>query len=90
VYRLNAHIKAAHLAGKPDRLVTEAPLASMAGDWRAYLSMGLEESMPPTFRRHKRTGRPLGSPAFLDRLEILLQRPLRPRRPGHKRKDAEE
>jgi len=62
----------------------------MAGDWRAYLSMGLEESMPGTFRRHERTGRPLGSPAFLDRLEILLQRPLRPRRSGRKRKDAEK
>ena len=46
--------------------------------------------MLATFRRHERTGRPLGSPAFLDGLEILLQRPLRPRRPGRKRKDAEK
>ena len=46
--------------------------------------------MLATFRRHERTGRPVGSPAFLDWLEILRQRPLRPRRPGRKRKDGEK
>jgi len=58
VYRLSPQIKATHLVAQPDRLVTLHPSVSMVGDWRAYLLMGGEESMPPTFRRHEGTGRP--------------------------------
>jgi hypothetical protein len=35
-------------------------------------------------RQHVRTGRPLGAPALPDRLESLLGRMLRPKKPGPK------
>ena len=38
---------------------------------------------------HERTGRPLGNDAFVAKLERRLQRPLRPRKPGQKRKEVE-
>jgi REP element-mobilizing transposase RayT len=34
--------------------------------------------------RHERTGRPIGSEAFLDQMEIMCGRSLRPGRPGPK------
>jgi len=37
-------------------------------------------------RRHGRTGRPLGDPAFLARLETRLDRRLHPLKPGPKPK----
>jgi len=78
----------AHLRGEPDRLLTREPLASLVGDWRGFLAEGVEEQMLTTFRRHERTGRPLGDAGFLARLERLLGRPIQPRRAGRKRKEA--
>jgi len=53
-------------------------------DWRAFLAAAEDEAVLERLRRHGRTGRPLGSPAFLDRLETRLGRPLRPKKPGPK------
>ena len=39
-------------------------------------------------RRHERTGRPLGDDAFIEHLEAILGRPLRPRKPGPKPRDG--
>jgi putative transposase len=35
--------------------------------------------------RHERTGRPLGEEGFIEKLEIQLNRVLRPQRPGTKK-----
>jgi putative transposase len=35
--------------------------------------------------RHERTGRPLGEEGFIEKLEIELDRVLRPQRPGPKK-----
>ena len=56
------------------------------GDWRDFLSTGLDDEVASLLRRHERTGRPLGWPAFVARLEKLLNRALAPRRPGRKPK----
>jgi len=63
-----------------------APLLSRVEDWRAYLAEGLEPEQADVLRRHERTGRPLGSAAFLKRLETKLGRVLRKKRPGRKPK----
>lgn len=76
---------AGHLNGAGDRLLTREPLSSMVADWRGFLALSVEEAMLATFRRHERTGRPLGDAAFLARLERLLERPLRPGKPGRPR-----
>jgi putative transposase len=39
-----------------------------------------------TFRKHERTGRPLGSDSFVQNLEQKLNRILKPQKPGRKAK----
>ena len=75
---------AAHLAARDDGLVTVAPLLEIAGDWRALLDGGLDEAALVAIRAHERTGRPLGSEAFLEGLEGRLGRQLKRRPPGPK------
>lgn len=52
--------------------------------WRSLLESGWEEAESKRFRRHERTGRPLGADGFVGKLEVLLGRPLRPQRRGPK------
>jgi putative transposase len=79
----------AHIAGRDDGLVKAAPLLKRFPDWRAYLKGGLTEAEIDALRSHSRTGRPLGSPAFLRRLERKLDRPLAARPRGRPRKAQE-
>ncbi|MBM3882673.1 MAG: transposase [Verrucomicrobia bacterium] len=76
----------AHLKGRDDGLVKVAPLSAMVSDWRAFLRTAIPEEDLRALREHGRTGRPLGSPTFLDRLEKLVGRVLRPQKPGPKPK----
>ena len=76
----------AHLKGRDDRLVKVAPLLAMVGDWKAFLRSAMREEELRALREHGRTGRPLGSPTFLDRLERLVGRVLKPQKPGPKPK----
>jgi REP-associated tyrosine transposase len=76
----------AHLSGRDDRLVKVAPLLALVGDWKAFLSSATPEEELRDLREHGRTGRPLGSPTFLDRLERLAGRVLKPQKPGPKPK----
>ena len=75
----------ARIAGKRDPLL-DADLLE-----RILPGRGVGESSPaePTceaIRLHTRTGRPLGSEGFVDRLESITGRTLRPARPGPKPK----
>jgi putative transposase len=72
----------AHLSGRDDGLVKVAPLLAMVGDWNAFLRSAIPEEELRDLRAHGRTGRPLGSSAFLDRLEGLVGRVLRQQKPG--------
>ena len=72
----------AHLARKDDGLVTVAPLLEIVGDWRAFLRGGVAAAELAAIRGGERTGRPLGDPAFVARLEALTGRILAPRKPG--------
>ena len=76
----------AHLAGKEDVLVRAAPLIKQIGDWRGYLRGEEAEDVPGALRRHGRTGRPLGSPRFLEQPENRAGRLLRRQKPGPKPK----
>jgi putative transposase len=72
----------AHLAGADDGLVTVAPLLERVGDWKAFLKRGVAEAERAAIRAGERTGRPLGSDAFVARLEELTGRALARRKPG--------
>ncbi len=74
----------AHLSGRDDRLVKVAPLLAMVADWTAFLDSALPEEELRDLREHGRTGRPLGSRAFVERLEGMVGRILRPLKRGPK------
>src|SRR5262249_20732765 len=73
----------AHLAGSDDALVRVAPLAARVDGIRALIDEP-EAGALARLRAARRTGRPLGSDAFVARLEALSCRPLRRRKPGRK------
>lgn len=70
--------------GRDDDVVQVAPLLERVKDWRQYLMEPLEAEQEELWRCHERTGRPLGEPAFLDRIEELLGRSVRPAKRGPK------
>ncbi len=74
----------AHLEGRDDPLVGVAPLLERVGDWRAFLDAGTPAATAKTLERHVRTGRPLGTEAFVRDLEQRLGRRLRRLKPGPK------
>ena len=54
----------------------------MVHDWQAFLDSARPEGEAEELRKHIRTGRPLGDEAFLDRLEGLVERVLKPKKAG--------
>jgi putative transposase len=74
----------AHLEGSDDGLVKAKPLLARVGDWKAFLRSAVAEEELRDLREHGRTGRPLGSSHFLDRLEGLVGRVLKRQKPGPK------
>ena len=67
-----------HLSGWDDRLVKAAPLLEKSIDWRQYLYKLDTQQFADKIGCHQRTGRPLGSSNFLEKLENLLDRRLKP------------
>ncbi len=75
---------AAHLTGRDDMLVKVAPLLELVENWVTFLAEEYSEAEAEAIRRHERTGRPLGNDDFLSKLELTLDRSVRPRKPGPK------
>jgi putative transposase len=79
---------AAHAKRKDDILVRTKPLLAMIkSPWGKFFSVDVQESDMALFRKHERTGWPIGDDAFIERLERLLDRKLKPKKPGPKVKD---
>lgn len=74
----------AHVSGCDDELVRVGPLLKRMDDWSDFLAEGMQDGELETIRSHESTGRPLGSPAFVRRLEKSLGRTLARRKPGPK------
>lgn len=77
----------AHLAEKDDGIVTVAPMLERIENWGQYLSNDRGKATDQLIRLHARTGRPLGSDCFVDKLEQLCGKSLRPGKPGPKTGD---
>ena len=69
----------AHLMREDDALVTVKPMLEIVGSWEKFLQVDDEESYSH-LRKHEKTGRPLGSESFVEKLEGLTGRNLRPKR----------
>ena len=72
----------AHLIGRDDGLVNVEPLLGRIGNWSAFLGEQQEPGLAEDLRAHESTGRPLGDSGFVEGLEQVVGRPLRPRRRG--------
>jgi putative transposase len=78
----------AHLGGAGDGLTALAPMRDRIDDWRAYLNLGLADAERDAIRAAERTCRPLGSPAFLERVAATLGREARSPRRGRPRRSS--
>lgn len=79
---------AAHLSATDDQLVKTAPLLEMIGNWREFLLSAENVANIDDIRRHSSTGRPLGDDDFLDKLETLTGRELKPKKSGRPRRES--
>ena len=75
----------AHLEGKDDGLVKVKPMLDRVSNWGELLASG-EQALFDEFRMHERTGRPLGTENFIERLSVQTGRDLVKKRAGRKRK----
>ena len=73
----------AHVHGQPDPLVNRRPGDERVDDWSTFLDEPIDE-MIEVLRRHGRVGRPLGSENFINLLEGITGRRLRPRKAGRR------
>jgi len=78
---------AAHCGLREDDLLSEGfPPGGVIADWSAWLREEDDKDMIKTIRRHTKIGWPCGGKEFVDRLERMLGRPLRPQKRGPKAK----
>ena len=76
----------AHINKADDQLVRAAPLLDRVADWRTFLMEDPSQGDIERFRAHERTGRPLGDGQLISKLEVMLGRNLRRKKPGPKLK----
>ena len=79
----------AHLSARDDGLVEVAPLLSRcAGRFADLIAEEADTALVAALRAAETIGRPLGQPAFLDRLATLAGRDPRPKKRGRKPRPA--
>ena len=76
----------AHLAKEDDQFVETAPLLKLVPNWGRFLSEAEDDDVQAKLCQHERTGRPLGDENFFDRINELLGKDVRPKKPGRKKK----
>lgn len=72
----------AHVFREPDKMLTKFYLYSEIKDWRTYLQEKEKDEDLDTFRKHERTGRPLGDEDFIIKIEKITGRTLKKKRAG--------
>jgi putative transposase len=76
----------AHAKGKRDSLIDVKAVLDLVDDWRKVLAQPMTAPELKSVGACERTGRPLGPPAFVQRLEKKLGRTLARQKPGPKPK----
>lgn len=76
----------AHVYKKKDLLLTDNFVIKEVKDWKAFLAEGDKEQDVKLFKKHARVGRPLGQEGFIEKLEKMTGRILKPQKPGRKKK----
>ena len=80
----------AHLSGRDDGLTTRGPVLERFSPFRDFLAQPADPAALERLRAAESIGRPLGSTAFLARLERATKRTLRPRKRGPKPRPPDE
>jgi putative transposase len=81
----------AHLSGYDDTLVKVIPLLALTGGrWKDFLGAPVREEAIRNMQRHEKTGRPLGSGSFVENLETMLGRILKPKKAGRRPKSEKK
>jgi putative transposase len=76
-----------HINGRDDILVKTGPLQQLIKkDWKTFLCGTVQEPEMALFRKHERTGRPLGDDGFIKNMESVLDRRLTPQKRGPKKR----
>lgn len=82
----------AHAAGRGDGIVDVAPLLERIGSWDKFIEAAMSREAVERIRAGDRTGRPVGSDQFIERVGLELGRTLarqkRGRKPGPNRRAA--
>ena len=79
---------AAHLSGRDDKLVKVSPILERYGDFAAFLDISTEDVTAfKGLRQSETTGRPLGNEQWIESLERLTGRALKPQKRGPKKRD---
>ncbi len=77
----------AHLSGKDDKRVKVSPTLQCYGDFAALPGDATDDDAGfKHLRQSETTGRPLGGEEWMDRLEILIGKTLKPQKRGPKKK----
>jgi putative transposase len=73
-----------YLGQNVDQLIQQSPLSAMVDDWQTFLSGEVDAESRAEIGRAERSGRPLGDADFVAKLEEMLGRGLRRKKPGPK------
>ena len=77
-----------HINMKDDGLIKTKPLVEIVNKpWNEFLSYDVDEMEMEVFRKHERTGRPLGGDSFVGKLEEMLGRNLKLKKTVPKKKE---
>lgn len=88
-WRYNWSSSRSRIKGYEDSFLDSNPLEDWVGDWREHLESDIEDKIE-VLEKHERTGRPLGSEAFVRKLEKKTGRVLRPQKGGRPRRRSQE
>ena len=80
--------ESAHIFGHHDDTLVKAIqlLEITGGTWKDFLHAAIGEEGITKMQRHKKTGCPRGSGSFIENLESMPGRVLKPKKPGRKPK----
>ena len=76
----------AHVYKTEDLLLSGNFVTEEIKDWKKFLEGDDKEQDIRLFKKHARIGRPLGHEGFIEKLEKITGRILKPRKPGRKKK----
>lgn len=74
-----------HVQKGKDKLLSDHFLISEIKDWSVYLSQEDKQKDVDILQKHSNTGRPLGGIEFIEKIEKLLGRDLKKKKPGPKK-----